>query len=675
MIASSPLAAGVVGSGAGGAVGSVGVGLSVWSRTKPIDVGERRVVAEFEVVVAGDVVGLADAGEDFGLLDGVDAEVGFEVEFGVEQVGGVAGLLGDDLQHARGDRVLAARRGRLRLGCRRRSRSRHRRRRGHDRDRGGSRLGRGRGGGARGCPRAAVDDAQAVLDDLELRGVVAADLRKPRRPRGRIRHAVGVAELLGVAPAAVGDGRPAQQHHRDLRAEPGREPQRVADRVGAALRQVERSERGIHVAEVRDGRDEPGLERFHRDDVLDADAHRVPGVALRVRDDDVVGGLAEDPAQRVDLRRGAPAAGRRVGLVRDEHGLGGDHAARDAARLGLGDDLLHHLADVLDVEPRAVERAVRGDRAEHLADRRDPALAGGARRLDDERGGAHPEQHAVAALVERERSLLDDLVGGRGPGGEEARADPRQHLVGGRVVGGDHDHPRATARADPVLGEGDRLRRARARRVDLRVRAAGADELGELRVPHREDAEQEAPVERVLVLGELEPQVVDPALDLDARDRVALRDAREDLLELAQLLAPGAVAPEPVELVGELVVARERRAEHDPGVVAQRRGQGPAVRELRAGGRRLVVLDERDARVAQRVDARADRELRRAAERREPPGVDAEVVLEVHLPGARRELDDVGDVVDRLEVRLAVLALHEAGDVAVGDLVAHARRG
>ncbi len=58
-------------------------------------------VAELEVVVAFELVVLADGGEDFGLFDGVDAEVGFEVEVGVQQVGGVAGHLGDD----RGDRV------------------------------------------------------------------------------------------------------------------------------------------------------------------------------------------------------------------------------------------------------------------------------------------------------------------------------------------------------------------------------------------------------------------------------------------------------------------------------------------------------------------------------------------------------------------------------------------
>ena len=57
--------------------------------------GEGGVVAEFELVVAFDAVVLADGGEHFGLFDGVDAEVGFEVEVEGEHVGGVAGLVGD----------------------------------------------------------------------------------------------------------------------------------------------------------------------------------------------------------------------------------------------------------------------------------------------------------------------------------------------------------------------------------------------------------------------------------------------------------------------------------------------------------------------------------------------------------------------------------------------------
>ena len=69
------------------------------------DVVDGRVVAEFEFVVVVDAVFLADGGEQFGLFDGVDAEVGFEVEVDGEHLGRVAGLFGDEGDDACGDRV------------------------------------------------------------------------------------------------------------------------------------------------------------------------------------------------------------------------------------------------------------------------------------------------------------------------------------------------------------------------------------------------------------------------------------------------------------------------------------------------------------------------------------------------------------------------------------------
>ena len=69
------------------------------------DVVDGWVVAELEFVVAGDGVFLADGGEQFGLFDGVDAEVCFEVEVGGEHVGWVAGLFGDEGDDSGGDGV------------------------------------------------------------------------------------------------------------------------------------------------------------------------------------------------------------------------------------------------------------------------------------------------------------------------------------------------------------------------------------------------------------------------------------------------------------------------------------------------------------------------------------------------------------------------------------------
>ena len=76
-----------------------------------------------------------------------------------------------------------------------------------------------------------------------------------------------------------------------------------------------------------------------------------------------------------------------------------------------------------------------------------------------------------------------------------------------------------------------------------------------------------------------------------------------------ELFAAGVVDPEPGQLVGEVVVAGERRGEDDPGAVADVVGEHPPVGQLAADAGRPVVTDEWDAGVAQRVDAGAHREL------------------------------------------------------------------
>ena len=110
---------------AGPGGGSSGVTRCFWARSgldsvadPADDVREGREVAQLEGVVAGDAVVAADRGEDLGLFDGVDAEVGFQVEVDVEQVGRIAGEPGDDADDGVGD-LVAGRRGRgRRFGCR-----------------------------------------------------------------------------------------------------------------------------------------------------------------------------------------------------------------------------------------------------------------------------------------------------------------------------------------------------------------------------------------------------------------------------------------------------------------------------------------------------------------------------------------------------------------------------
>ena len=72
---------------------------------EPDHVRQRRVVAQLAVLVARDVVDLADGGEHLRLLDGVDAEVGFEVEVQIQHVFRIAGLLRHQGQNAFFDRL------------------------------------------------------------------------------------------------------------------------------------------------------------------------------------------------------------------------------------------------------------------------------------------------------------------------------------------------------------------------------------------------------------------------------------------------------------------------------------------------------------------------------------------------------------------------------------------
>ena len=58
------------------------------------------IVAQLAVLVARDVVDLADGREDFRLLDGVDAEIGFQIQIEIEHVLGIAGLLDHQGQDA-----------------------------------------------------------------------------------------------------------------------------------------------------------------------------------------------------------------------------------------------------------------------------------------------------------------------------------------------------------------------------------------------------------------------------------------------------------------------------------------------------------------------------------------------------------------------------------------------
>ncbi len=115
------------------------------------------------------------------------------------------------------------------------------------------------------------------------------------------------------------------------------------------------------------------------------------------------------------------------------------------------------------------------------------------------------------------------------------------------------------------------------------------------------------------------------------------------------MLAPGAIGSVRLDVLGEPVVAGERRREDDAGVVAQGVGQPPSVGELGAERGRLVAHHERDAGVAQRVETGADRQPGGGVECFVAGGLDGELLDDVERGVATGQLHDVGRVVDRLE--------------------------
>ncbi len=166
------------------------------------------------------------------MFDGVDAEVGFEVEVWFQQVGWVSGHVGHDpgdhTQHliaggfgnGFGHRSGSFRDRRWLDRWLRGSRRRNHRRRGWgsgwssgqlpvvgDRDR------RFVFGGGRGAD---VNHTQTAMVDFDLRSLAPGDRFDPGLPGNRIDDPVLVAEGIGCSMDTVGHRSPTQQRHRNL---------------------------------------------------------------------------------------------------------------------------------------------------------------------------------------------------------------------------------------------------------------------------------------------------------------------------------------------------------------------------------------------------------------------------------------------------------------------------
>ncbi len=183
--------------------------------------------------------------------------------------------------------------------------------------------------------RPLIANAQCSLHHFEFGGGISGNTAQPGFPCRLIGDAIRISQRIRTRTHAIFRLHPTQQRHADLRAETRAQPQRILDRIRASLRQVERSQLRIDFLEVSHRRDATGFQRFHRQHFLDAGRHGVAGEALGVGNHDLIGDVAENMTQRMNLGRGAAAPGRSVGFMRDEDSVLGDLAPRDTAA-GLG---------------------------------------------------------------------------------------------------------------------------------------------------------------------------------------------------------------------------------------------------------------------------------------------------------------------------------------------------
>ncbi len=130
-----------------------------------------------------------------------------------------------------------------------------------------------------------------------------------------------------------------------------------------------------------------------------------------------------------------------------------------------------------------------------------------------QRTRAHAQNGAVPPFVKGQGGFSHHVIRGGRAQRQEARPNPFQQVVAGHIIGGNNQYTAATAVPDPILRYGNRLGGAGAGRIHLRIGATCADVLGKLAVPHRQNAEDEAPVKHIRFSRQRLAQVVDAPRD------------------------------------------------------------------------------------------------------------------------------------------------------------------
>ncbi len=160
-------------------------------------------------------------------------------------------------------------------------------------------------------------------------------------------------------------------------------------------------------------------------------------------------------------------------------------------------------------------------------------------------------------------------------------------------------------------------------------------------------------------------QSLDTPLDFssDGCAAAGLQGQAAQAVEFPQTFAADALLVEAGDDFGIGVVAGESGCKKYSGVIPYCVREHPSVGQFGPLGSRLVVHDQGNSGVAQRIDPCADRQLGHAVERGQAVFGETEIAHEVEVPGTGCELDDIIQIVDGFESSFTAFRFDQARDV------------
>ncbi len=327
----------------------------------------------------------------------------------------------------------------------------------------------------------------------------------------------------------------------------------------------------------------------------------MPSKSLGVGNDNLLSRLSKDSAQSDHFGLGASSPCWSIGFVRYEDKLAGHRIpAYPMLLLRRGNQVLHHLGDMLCIQAATVERAIGCDCPQDLANRKQAPFKSCLRAFHHQRRRAHSQNHTMPPAIEGQGRFADHLVGCRGPTRQETSSNPAHQCIAGYVVRSHHHHTPASSRPNPVLGKSHGLRSARACRVDLRIRTPSANVFSKLRMTHRQDLKEVFPVEMVGIPFQLMLQRGDsPIHFLQELGRGMTLESSPQGLKVADPLSPVMITVKVLHIGGQSIIAGKCRAKDYACIVPQRIREHPSIRQLRALGGGFIVHAQRNPGIAQ----------------------------------------------------------------------------